>query len=354
MTLSKITTSPQLVSVIMPAYNASQYIREAIQSMLSQSYSHWELLIIDDASTDNTTEVVAEFLADSRIHYQKVARIGHPAGVRNLGIQKAQGKFIAFLDADDLFEPEALSLFIDHMIANPECSAVYGFLQKVTENGKPIPDETPFLELGSDGQYAVKADYSHTWKNILTSRTIHQMCFMVRAELFNQIGLFNEAITVGEDFSFYVRMFIHHFEGVQFVPRYVYRYRQYSASISNSAERFDEILRKQELFFQHLFNELPIPQEALAYRSEFIGRLYGYYARTRYNQKQTNQLRACVKTAWEHPDLKKSDWFKYCASLAIRSSLGKLDGVLTRCYWFIRAVIRKPGLKQGLPRGLQS
>ncbi|MBT8295755.1 MAG: glycosyltransferase, partial [Gramella sp.] len=99
----------RLVSVIMPAYNSEVFISEAIASVRSQIYSNWELLIIDDASTDATKEIILEFSQnDERIKILENASNRGTHYARNKGIVAAQGDLIAFLDADDLWKPEKL------------------------------------------------------------------------------------------------------------------------------------------------------------------------------------------------------------------------------------------------------
>ena len=96
-----------LVSIIMPAFNSAGYIRESIDSVLAQTYTDWELWVVDDGSTDNTAEVVKKF-KDRRIHYVKQATNKGVAAARNLGIARSRGRFLAFLDSDDIWLPEKL------------------------------------------------------------------------------------------------------------------------------------------------------------------------------------------------------------------------------------------------------
>ncbi len=97
-----------LVSIIMPSYNTARYIGESIQSVLSQTYTEWELIIVDDCSTDNTDEVVKPFLVDKRIRYLKNEKNSGAAVSRNYALREAKGKWIAFLDSDDLWHPQKL------------------------------------------------------------------------------------------------------------------------------------------------------------------------------------------------------------------------------------------------------
>ena len=107
-----------LVSIIMPSYNTTSFIAESIQSVLAQTYRDWELLIVDDCSTDNTNEVVKPFLADQRIIYVRNEMNSGAAVSRNRALRKAKGRWIAFLDSDDLWMPEKLERQILFMEKN--------------------------------------------------------------------------------------------------------------------------------------------------------------------------------------------------------------------------------------------
>ena len=96
-----------MISIIIPTYNRANLLSRAVESVVKQTYSSWELLIIDDGSTDNTEEVLQKYLS-SKIRYVKCLHSGLPAIVRNVGIREAQGEWIAFLDSDDVWLPEKL------------------------------------------------------------------------------------------------------------------------------------------------------------------------------------------------------------------------------------------------------
>ena len=106
-----------LVSIIMPAYNSEKYIANAIHSVLSQTYTNWELLIVDDGSTDHTADIVGSF-EDKRIHFQRNTQNMGAALTRNKALQAAQGRYIAFLDSDDLWTPDKLEKQIAFMQKN--------------------------------------------------------------------------------------------------------------------------------------------------------------------------------------------------------------------------------------------
>lgn len=107
-----------LVSIIMPSYNTGACISESIQSVQAQTYKNWELIIVDDCSTDDTDTVIQSFLADSRIRYLKNENNSGAAVSRNYALREAKGKWIAFLDSDDLWMPDKLEKQIGFMEAN--------------------------------------------------------------------------------------------------------------------------------------------------------------------------------------------------------------------------------------------
>ena len=107
-----------LVSIIMPSYNTTSFIAESIQSVLAQSYKDWELIIVDDCSSDNTDQVVKPYLSDERIKYYKNEKNSGAAVSRNRAIREAKGKWIAFLDSDDLWMPEKLQKQVSFMEKN--------------------------------------------------------------------------------------------------------------------------------------------------------------------------------------------------------------------------------------------
>jgi glycosyltransferase involved in cell wall biosynthesis len=125
-----------MVSVIMPMYNSERYIRESIESVLAQTYTNWELLIINDFSKDQSVSIAKEYVKkDSRIHLlNNDRRIGMPSAPRNVGVQAAKGRYISFLDSDDIWFPQKLeqqvALFDDNRIA-----IVYSNYEKIDENG---------------------------------------------------------------------------------------------------------------------------------------------------------------------------------------------------------------------------
>lgn len=125
-----------LVSVIMPSWNTSNFIAESIQSVINQTYENWELIIVDDCSTDNTDDVVAKF-TDKRIRYFKNEKNSGAALSRNRALREARGEWIAFLDSDDLWNPDKLEHQINFMNEHGYTLS-YTEYEKIDEGSKPL------------------------------------------------------------------------------------------------------------------------------------------------------------------------------------------------------------------------
>ena len=145
-----------LVSVIMPSYNTAEYISESIASVREQTYTDWELIIVDDCSTDNTDEIVKPFLSDKRIKYMKNETNGGAAVSRNRALREAKGKWIAFLDSDDQWHPEKLEKQI-------------GFMKK---NGYKFTYTDYQIQLNG-----VWLPYIYTGPNVVNRRKMRNYCY---------------------------------------------------------------------------------------------------------------------------------------------------------------------------------
>lgn len=127
-----------LVSVITPVYNCEKYLEAAITSVQNQTYANWELILVDDASTDGSADIAREFYSeDARIKYIKLLKNGGPAVARNNAIKIAQGKYIAFLDADDFWAPDKLEIQVDYM-QRKNCDVSFSSYLLVDEAGNPL------------------------------------------------------------------------------------------------------------------------------------------------------------------------------------------------------------------------
>lgn len=131
-----------MISIIIPAYNVNPYLEETCRSVIAQTYQEWEVLIIDDGSTDATPKIAQEMAArDPRFRVIKQENAGVSAA-RNTGLRNAQGEFILFLDADDLLMPTALHELLTALLARPDCVLSWGkarFFRDGTHEERPTP-----------------------------------------------------------------------------------------------------------------------------------------------------------------------------------------------------------------------
>ena len=127
-----------LVSIITPSYNSLKYINKSIESVLNQTYCEWEMIIVDDKSTDDTNKLINKYIKyDNRIRLIKLKSNSGPANARNTGIKEAKGRYIAFLDSDDIWLPQKLEKQIKFMEDN-NLSVTYSSYETIDEQDKKI------------------------------------------------------------------------------------------------------------------------------------------------------------------------------------------------------------------------
>ena len=164
-----------LVSIIMPSYNSAKFISESIQSVISQTYFDWELLIVDDCSTDNTTTIVESFTSDSRIKLT-ILESNSGAGIaRNTAVSLAQGKYIAFLDSDDLWKPKKLERQLQFMTQNNQPFA-FSFYDCISEDGKSL-------------QKTIQAPLHLTYKKLFFCNFVGNLSGIYDTEFFGKIAI---------------------------------------------------------------------------------------------------------------------------------------------------------------------
>lgn len=126
-----------LISIITPCCNAAKHLVQTIESVLAQSWQDWEMLIVDDCSTDGSADIIKKYEnKDLRIKYFRTSQqSGSPAVPRNVGIENARGRYIAFLDSDDMWLPNKLEVQMKVLMENATAAIVYSYYEKVSESG---------------------------------------------------------------------------------------------------------------------------------------------------------------------------------------------------------------------------
>lgn len=311
--------SAPLISVIMPAYNAERYIQKAIESVLTQSCQDFELIVLNDGSTDATETIVNAF-DDVRIRLISLPRIGKISVLRNEGLKAARGKYIAFMDSDDLYEVDALANLSTHLEKTPACHAVYGFFRWIDENDQ-FSNIDPWFTIHEDGHYQFRPRHEHTWENILTGGIPTWLQgLMFRREILERIPAFNEQVLINEDALFFIELFLADFEGVHRLPQYVFRYRNYAASITKHKGSFQDILNNQKTFLDFLLNH---PQLSENVSPAIMGRVCRFHlhsiAITRLIFNQPAYTRQICLWTLRHAYVPRPQWFRYFLHLLILS-----------------------------------
>jgi glycosyltransferase involved in cell wall biosynthesis len=183
------------VSIVIPTYNRAQYLVRAIRSVLDQSFQDFEIVVVDDASTDDTLQTVESF-RDPRIRYLRHDINRKEAGSRNTGVQNSQGEYIAFLDDDDAWLPQKLALQADLLDkSSVKVGVVYcSFLKIDAESGKML------------GLWTAEKR-GNVWRSLSEKNWIGiPSTVVVRRECFDTLGLFDEGVEFGLDYDMWVRI----------------------------------------------------------------------------------------------------------------------------------------------------
>lgn len=182
------------VSVVLPVFNGQQYVANAIASVLSQTERRLEIIVVDDASADKTSEVVNSF-RDNRLIYIKLPNNVGPAAARNIGIKQCKADYVAFIDADDCWASDKLERQLERIFVDCEISLL-------STNGIEIyPNQTsePLLKVNPE-------QWGCDWKDLLRESQIATPTVLTRKNLLEQLGGFDESLQVGEDQDLWIRL----------------------------------------------------------------------------------------------------------------------------------------------------
>lgn len=193
----EIPTQPlQLVSVIIPCFNSKSTLHKSVDSVLAQTYKAYEIILVDDASTDGTAALVSS-LASATIKAVVLAKNSGAAAARNAGILQAKGKYIAFLDSDDTWHPEKLAKQVSQFEQNPHCAIISCDSIFVSEEGR-------VLKRSHVTRPPVQGP--NAWKTLLAYNFLPTPTVLVKREDAVKCGMFKDGLVVGEDLDLWVRI----------------------------------------------------------------------------------------------------------------------------------------------------
>ena len=226
-----------LVSVVIPCYQQARFLGEAIESVLAQTYPHYEIIVVDDGSSDDVEEVAARY---SSVRYIRQENRGS-AAARNAGLRESTGPYVVFLDADDRLLPRAFEIALSGFRTHPECAFVFGLCRLIAQDSSILPaSQEPYFE---ENHYAGMLRTCPIW---------HPAAVVFRRAVLDSVGAFDPSLIVCSDYELYLRV-------ARSVPVHghnhlVSEYRQHSANKSlNTAKMLKHvtmILRSQLVYIK--------------------------------------------------------------------------------------------------------
>ena len=224
------------VSIIMPVYNTEKYLKEAINSVLAQSYSNFELIIVDDGSTDNSLKIAGEFAKkDKRVTVIALKENRGFAKARNQGLKRARGEFITCMDSDDIMLLNAIKARVGFLNSHPEVDLVFGKINKVIDkDGNPIENTfseaiQQFHRIEKDNKFYEKVKKLELWILGVDVTSIF------RRNLLFQTGYYEESLLVGADKDFFFRIFRR--SNPACVPEPIILYRLHASNLSGIVDK---------------------------------------------------------------------------------------------------------------------
>jgi glycosyltransferase involved in cell wall biosynthesis len=231
-----------IVSVVLPTFNRLKFLRPAIESVYAQTFADWELIIADDGSDLETRQYLQSLADDPRVVVVPLPHTGRPSMVRNAGVLRAAGEFVAFLDSDDLWATRKLERQVETLRARVNCRWSYTAFLQVDGSGNPLPKDAQRPWIPHEGDI---------FEQVVTGRAqIRTPSVLATRQLIAQAGGFDEGLLSGEDYDLWLRLALHSEVAIVDEPLvYVRRHQESHTSDWQSAfvGRDSSLSRRQEL-----------------------------------------------------------------------------------------------------------
>ncbi|RZL15379.1 MAG: glycosyltransferase [Pedobacter sp.] len=270
--------SALLVSIIIPSYNYGHFISETLNCLKQQHYSNWEAIVVDDGSTDNTAAVVQQFAeADARIKYFFQENKGLPAA-RNTGISYAEGKYIQFLDADDLVSEHKLTIQVAFMEAHPNLSVSYTAARFFESGNQNIHFKNIYLN-DKEWMPVINASGVELLKKLILNNIMPVNAALISSSALQKTGKQNEQLKSLEDWEYWIRCAL---DGASFAyvadPEALALIRVHASSMSqNKKAMYQWEISIRESIAQWINNsDLPIEEKQTLTRINKKGNIKAY------------------------------------------------------------------------------
>ncbi len=239
-----ITNGLPSVSIVIPSYNVGRFLDATLESILNQTISDWECIVVDDGSKDNTAEV-AQRWAERDPRFKAVSQTNSgPSRARNHGFENisASARYVTFMDSDDVWMPDALEVLRADLEQHPEASGTHGLAEMINEKGEPhFPGN--FVTFGrerigyKDGRIVPwPAEEPTTFETLIhIGRVYPPGVLLARREIYDKIGPWDAELAATQDWDMVVRVSRH--GPIRFMDRVVLYYRKYAGSVSTDTDR---------------------------------------------------------------------------------------------------------------------
>lgn len=266
------------ISIIIPVYNGAKFLDKTIQSVLAQTFADWELIIIDDQSTDNSRDIIKSLeSSDQRIHSVFLEKnSGGPAIPKNIGLESAKGEFIAFLDQDDVWLPEKLEkqFGLFEFSNKPKLELVSCFVNIRDKEGKLLSQHNKNYR-NDIVKHLTKINF------LMTSS-----CIMVKREVFKKVGVFDSQFKVNDDWDMWLRIAEAGW-AFDFVPEYLVNYISHGDNVSLK-------ILNEGVDLEFLLVANKHQQSFLKYGPEVIG--YYFFRKKHYKLSRKYYIRSIFST----------------------------------------------------------
>ena len=268
------------VSVVIPAYNTVHFLPQTVKSVLQQTFQDFEIIVVNDGSTDGT-ELWLSQLEQPQLTYITQNNQGLPA-TRNTGIAAAQGAYIAFLDADDLWEPTKLEQQVACLDARPEVGLVHTAIRYIDEQNYEI-----------NRIFGVEGD-GNVWQKVVVHNPVRcGSTPMVRRDCFATVGVFDPTLTFSEDWDMWIRIAAHYPFATINEP--LVSYRQHG---TNMTKGYQAIMPNFIKIIERAFENTPAGSESL--KQEAYGRAYLFAAGRAFGAGDLDESFSLLRQAFDH------------------------------------------------------
>lgn len=301
-----MNSSPPAVSIVVPVYNGVRLLPAALESAFKQTFQDFEIIVVDDGSTDGTRELLASYGDRIRAFHQQN---GGASSARNHGIREARGEYIAFLDSDDLWQPEKLAIQMVCLREHPDAGVCFTDLNYFDERNQ-----------WSAEFKRVVPPSGMMFDAILRNHFISMSSVVVRRKCLDEVGLFDESLIGCEDYNLFLRLAQRY--PFQFIAQPLIESRCHEGNLSNNLPQMcrDEIANVDKI--AAMFPEMRIPRQELRHE------IYYRFGQYHFDASDFKLARDCFASAIRCKPLSPRAYIYWLAAVLPESLLQSLRNLL--------------------------